>query len=106
MTRLDTLATPGGFAAQPDALDGNAIGGLLIDVFGTEMTAAAGTCGTCRNTGPLAETAVYLRTPGAVVRCRNCCAVLIVITNVRGMNCVGLAGLASLDVPETSAAGS
>ena len=27
-----------------DAVDGNAIGGLLIDVFGTEMTAARSTC--------------------------------------------------------------
>jgi len=28
-----------------DAVDGNAIGGLLIAVFGTEMTATNGTCG-------------------------------------------------------------
>jgi hypothetical protein len=31
-----------------DAVDGNAIGGLLIDVFGTGMTATNSTCGTCR----------------------------------------------------------
>ena len=30
-----------------DALDGNAIGGLLHDVFGTEMTTATGTCANC-----------------------------------------------------------
>ena len=30
-----------------DAVDGNAIGGLLIDVFGTEMTAASSICATC-----------------------------------------------------------
>ena len=30
-----------------EALDGNAIGGLLHEVFGTEMTAAEGTCAAC-----------------------------------------------------------
>jgi len=30
-----------------DTLDGNAIGGLLHEVFGTEMTAAVGTCANC-----------------------------------------------------------
>jgi hypothetical protein len=83
----------------PGALDGNAIGGLLIEVFGTEMTAAAGTCASCRSTGPVAETSVYLRAPGAIVRCRSCCAVLMVIATVRDRNCVDLRGLAALDVP-------
>ena len=32
---------------EDGVLDGNAIGGLLIEVFGTEMTTAAGTCGSC-----------------------------------------------------------
>src|SRR5262249_57143621 len=41
-----------------DALDGNAIGGLLIDVFGAEMTAATGTCGACGDTGPVAPLVV------------------------------------------------
>jgi hypothetical protein len=41
------------------ALDGNAIGGLLIDVFGTEMTAASSTCATCGATRPVAELVVY-----------------------------------------------
>ena len=31
-----------------DPVDGNAIGGLLIDVFGTEMTAALSTCACCQ----------------------------------------------------------
>ena len=36
-----------------DGLDGNAIGGLLQEVFGTEMTAAIGTCAACGYRGPL-----------------------------------------------------
>ncbi len=61
-----------------DALDGNAIGGLLHEIFGTEMTTAAATCATCGTTGLVAEAVVYLRAPGTVVRCRTCTAVLMV----------------------------
>jgi hypothetical protein len=81
-----------------DALDGNAIAGLLQHVFGAEMTNAAATCATCGMTGPFAETTVYLRAPGTVARCRNCSSMLMVITSIRGMNCVDLTGLASLEV--------
>jgi ribosomal protein S27E len=79
-----------------DALDGNAIGGLLLEVFGTEMTAAIGTCASCGRTGPVAETLVYLRAPGTVVRCRTCGNVLMVFAEVRERKCVDLQGLAAL----------
>jgi hypothetical protein len=79
-----------------DTLDGNAIGGLLLDVFGAEMTTATGTCGSCGNASLVAELAVYQRAPGTVVRCRACGAVLMVFVRVRGMTCVDLGGLASL----------
>ena len=78
------------------ALDGNAIGGLLQEIFGTDMTDAQATCATCGTTGPVAETIVYLRVPGTVVRCLNCSAMLMVISQIRGMNCVDLRGLAAL----------
>jgi len=34
--------------------------------------------------------------PGTVVRCRNCSSPLIVISSIRGLNCVDLSGLADL----------
>jgi hypothetical protein len=79
------------------AVDGNAIGGLLQDVFGTDLTAAEAVCAACGAAGPVAGTVVYLRAPGTVVRCRNCAGLLMVISRVRGVHCVDLAGLASLD---------
>jgi hypothetical protein len=82
-----------------DVLDGNAIGGLLLEVFGTEMTNASGTCAACGTTGPVAGCVVYLRVPGTVVRCPACTAVLMVFTRHRGLNCVDLQGLAMLQVP-------
>ena len=80
-----------------EALDGNAIGGLLLDVFGAEMTTATGVCAECGAAGPVAELVVYLQAPGAVGRCRGCSSILIVVVEVRGIKCVDLRGLASLD---------
>ena len=80
-----------------DALDGNAIGGLLHDVFGAEMTAARATCASCGATGPLAEVAVYMRGPGTVARCRRCESVQMVFVEVRGIACVDLRGLAAIE---------
>ena len=78
-------------------LDGNAIAGLLRDVFGVELTTARGECASCGARGPLAETVVYLRSPGTVVRCRTCREVLMVFVTVRGTTCVDQRGLASLE---------
>ena len=84
-----------------DALDGNAIGGMMIDVFGTDMTAASSTCGTCGAIRPVAELTVYMQAPGTVVRCRTCSSVLMVFVTAHGRPCiVDMAGLARLTRPE------
>lgn len=82
-----------------DTLDGNAVAGLLGEVFGQEMTAATATCGTCGAQAAVAEGVFYPRLPGSVIRCRKCAALLMVITRVRGVHCVDLLGIAALDVP-------
>ncbi|HEY1822273.1 MAG TPA: DUF6510 family protein [Trebonia sp.] len=79
-----------------DAVDGNAIGGLLQEVFGTEMTAAPSVCGGCGATHQVAELAVYLKAPGTVVRCRSCDRVLMVFVTMHDRICVDLLGLAAL----------
>jgi uncharacterized Zn finger protein len=80
------------------ALDGNAIAGLLREIFAAEMTSAQATCATCGTVRPLADTLVYLRGPGTVVRCRQCTSVLMVVSRVRGLNCVDLSGISTLDL--------
>jgi hypothetical protein len=84
-------------------LDGNAIAGTLVDVFGEEMTAAVGRCAECGRTGPLAEVRVYLDGPGIVARCRQCDSVLMVFVDRRGTACVDLMGLAWLEQSTPSA---
>ena len=81
-----------------DALDGNAIAGLLFEIFGEEMTTAVGTCGNCGTTATVGETSVYVRGPGVVVRCRACTAILMVFATVRGLTSVDLRGLRTLEV--------
>jgi hypothetical protein len=76
-------------------LDGNAIAGVLVDVFGAETTTATGTCGGCGATGVVAEFEVYLRAPGIVARCRRCGNALMVLVTIRGVTCVDLRGLAA-----------
>ena len=80
-----------------EALDGNAIGGLMLEIFGVEMTTATGVCADCGAVAVLAQTVVYLEAPGTVARCRSCNAVLMVVVDVRGTKCVDLGGLASLE---------
>ena len=79
-------------------LDGNAIGRLLQGISRTDMPGAEATCATCGAAGPVAETAVYLRGPGTVVRCRTCSGRLMVISPIRGMNCIDVGGLIALDL--------
>jgi len=80
-----------------DALDGNAIAGQLVAVFGAELTTATGVCAVCGARGLVAELEVYLEAPGTVVRCRSCKSVLMVLVTARGVTCVDLRGLAALE---------
>jgi len=43
------------------ALDGNASGGLLLEIFAVEVTSAEATCASCGVVGPVAEATVYVR---------------------------------------------
>jgi hypothetical protein len=61
-------------------LDGNAIAGLLQEVFAVEMTTAIGTCGSCGAAGPVGAVHLY-RGAGIVLRCPHCNNVLAKIVN-------------------------
>jgi hypothetical protein len=73
-------------------LDGNAIGGLLIEVFGREMTDARGCCAGCGTVNPLGAMLVY-RGAGDVVRCPSCGNVTIVTVVIREYTRVYLGGM-------------
>jgi DNA-directed RNA polymerase subunit RPC12/RpoP len=62
-------------------LDGNALAGVLNELFGREMTEQVGCCGHCGAANALGAVHVYLDAPGHVIRCPNCSTVLIVIVH-------------------------
>ncbi|MGH7764385.1 MAG: DUF6510 family protein [Candidatus Dormibacteraceae bacterium] len=80
-------------------LDGNAIGGLLRELFAVEMTTAQTTCDGCGTVSVMGKVDVYLNAPGVVVRCPACEQVLIRIVrgperywvDLRGTRCLELA---------------
>jgi hypothetical protein len=65
-------------------LDGNAVGGLLAEIAGADMTAAFGTCPDCGNHAELATLRAYTQAPGVVLRCSVCDGVQIVIVRTPG----------------------
>jgi len=68
--------------ARDTHVDGNALGGMLLEVFGHEMTDAQGCCDGCGTVRQVAEMLVY-RGPGDVMRCPTCGSVMIVAVTIR-----------------------
>jgi Zn finger protein HypA/HybF involved in hydrogenase expression len=81
-------------------LDGNAIAGLLRDIFAMEMTAAQGTCANCGAVNEVGRLHVYIHAPGTVVRCPACEAVLMRIVRGRGRYWIDMSGTRTLEMAE------
>lgn len=79
-------------------LDGNALAGVLSDVFTTDVTAARARCGGCGRTSALAEAMVYPDAPGLVARCASCDHVLVVVVRTGQRLVLSLAGLDTIDL--------
>ena len=74
-------------------LDGNALGGALMELFGREMTDARSCCAGCGSVNRLASLVVYDHAPGDVLRCPTCGAVeLVAVERPTGLRFV-FAGL-------------
>ena len=84
--------------ADERRLDGNAIGGVMLELFGVEMTVAPGVCAHCGTREQMAATDVYLDAPGIVVRCRHCEGVLVPIVHGRDRTWLDVSGLRSLEL--------
>ncbi len=80
-------------------LDGNAIGGLMLELFGVEMTVAEGVCGSCGAREQMARVDVYMHAPGVVARCAHCQAVLLRVVRGPNRTWLDLSGLSSVELP-------
>jgi Zn finger protein HypA/HybF involved in hydrogenase expression len=78
-------------------LDGNAVAGLLQEVFAVEMTTALGTCGNCAATEPLGAVHVF-QGAGIVMRCPHCDNPVVTIVKGDKRVWISLRGLRLLEL--------
>ena len=78
-------------------VDGNALGGMLMDAFGREMTDARGRCAECGAVNAVGALIAYTRAPGGVLRCPSCGAVMLVAVGLSTRVRVSLVALRWLE---------
>ena len=79
-------------------LDGNAVAGMLWEVFGVEMTASWSGCAGCGAERQVGALAAYVHGMGAVLRCPDCDSALLRLARGPGRWWLSLRGLAWLQV--------
>ncbi len=84
-------------------LDGNALAGILRDIFALEVTVFASACAACGAREPVGALKAYVRAPGLVLRCRHCEAVLLRLARGDGRTWVDARGLRYLELHEEAA---
>jgi len=77
-------------------LDGNAMAGILSEVFAFDVTTAVGRCRGCGRSSAVAELAVYGPEPGLVARCPGCTDVLMRLVRTANEVWLDLAGMTGL----------
>jgi hypothetical protein len=78
-------------------LDGNAVAGLLQEVFAVEMTTAIGTCAACGATDAVGALRVF-QGAGVVMRCPHCDNALLTIVKDGSRVWIGFSGVRTLHV--------
>ena len=78
-------------------LDGNAVAGLLQEVFAVEMTTAIGTCNTCGASDAVGALHVF-RGAGIVMRCPHCGGAMVTIVKDDARVWIGFSGVRTLQV--------
>lgn len=63
-------------------LDGNAVGGLLNEIFSMEMTTSLTQCNHCGTCGELGSLQAFMNNMGAVLRCPVCGGVILRIVQL------------------------
>jgi Family of unknown function (DUF6510) len=78
-------------------VDGNAVAGVLQEVFAVEITTAVGTCAGCGAAEQVGAAHVF-RGAGVVLRCPHCDTALVTIVEDGARVRIGFPGLRTLDV--------
>ena len=75
------------------ALDGNAVAGLLSEIFVPELTAAAARCDSCGAIEAVGALRAYVDAPGTVLRCLRCESELLRVVSDGARLWIDLGGL-------------
>ena len=78
--------------------DGNTLAGPLSEVFGVELTTAAGRCRSCGTTSQVATFRVYGTAPGFVGRCPHCEDVLLRLVRTPDALWLDFSGVSALRI--------
>jgi hypothetical protein len=81
-------------------LDGNALAGLLHELFDVEMTIAPVECVSCGRKGELGSLWAFAESPGFVLRCPSCQNIVIRMTVTPDQIYLDARGAAYLRIPK------
>ena len=84
-------------------LDGNAVAGLLTEVFEAEVTGALRTCGSCGTRAAVGAHRAYVGA-GTVLRCPACSDVALLVTALPDRLVVELRGSWAVQLPRAGQA--
>lgn len=79
-------------------LDGNALGGVLREVFAVDVTGARGRCAGCGQVSAVGTARVFDRAAGLVARCPGCESVLLRVVTAPDRIFLDLHGLSFLEL--------
>ena len=85
--------------------DGNAVAGVLAEIFGRDVSLAVASCEHCGHAAEVARCIAYVTSMGIVLRCAQCDDVLAVVVESRGMRQFSMVGIRSLRVAIADAHG-
>ncbi|MEX0158302.1 MULTISPECIES: DUF6510 family protein [unclassified Microbacterium] len=80
-------------------VDGNAAGGILLEVFGRDMTSARAACAHCDREAELADAIAELDPAGVILLCRGCGRTLLTCLRDGGSATLAIGALSLLRWP-------
>jgi hypothetical protein len=81
-------------------LDGNAVAGVLRELFAVDATAADATCGGCGKVAPVGALFEYGQEMGVVLRCSTCGIAVLRLVRTNTATYVDFSGLRLLRIPQ------
>ena len=77
-------------------VDGNAVAGILNEIFALEMTSSPAQCRNCGREGEIGSLQAYVQSPGILLRCPACGEILMRIVQTPKSIYLDLRGAAYL----------